>query len=185
LIGAIFHSLILVYIFYWIGSNLYGPRYYYESLASLTILSAAGISWLASWRLHSNHIPQPYNNWRRIRLFITLTALVFMVSVNLIFYTPQRLQSMYGLYGVNRERLKPFQTEQVKALAPALVIVYPNRWTEYGALLELQNAFLDTPIIFAMNRGEKQNAAVVKAFPDRKAYLYFPEHPYKLVEYEP
>lgn len=185
MIGAIFPSLILVYIFYWIGSNLYGPRYYYEGLASLTILSAAGISWLAGWRLHSNDIPQPYNNWRHIRLFITLTALVFMVSVNLIFYTPQRLQSMYGLYGVNRERLKPFQTEQVKALAPALVIVYPDRWTEYGALLELQNAFLDTPIIFAMNRGEKQNAAVVKAFPERKAYLYFPQHPYKLVEYEP
>jgi hypothetical protein len=52
-------------------------------------------------------------------------------------------------------------------------------------LLELQDPFLDTPFIFVMNKGEKQNAAVAKAFPDRKAYLYFPKQPYKLVEYEP
>jgi len=182
---AIFLSLVLMYIFYWIGANLYGPRYYYEGLPALTILSAAGIAWLAGWQLLPGDAPNPFNNWRKLRLFTTMTALVFLVSANLLFYMPQRLNSMRGLYGVNRERLKPFQTEQVQALTPALVIVYPDKWTEYGALLELQDAFLYTPIIFVMNRGEKQNAAVAKAFPDRKAYLYFPGHPYKLVEYEP
>lgn len=182
---AIFPVLVLLYLFYWIGSNLYGPRYYYEGLPSLTILSAAGIAWLAGWQLRPDDAPKPFTKWRRLRLFITLTALVFLMSANLLFYMPQRLNSMHGLYGVNRERLKPFQSEQVQALAPALVIVYPDKWTEYGALLELQDPFLDTPIIFVMNRGQKQNAAVARAFPDRKAYLYFPEHPYKLVEFEP
>ncbi len=185
MVFAIVPSLVFMYIFYWIGANLFGPRYYYEGLASLTILSAAGMAWLAGWPLRSGATPQPYNKWRRLRLFVTLTAVAFLVTINLVYYTPVRLNGMYGLYGVTRERLKPFQTEQVQALTPALVIVYPGKWTEYGALLELQDPFLDTPFIFVMNKGEKQNAAVAKAFPDRKAYLYFPEHPYKLVEYEP
>lgn len=182
---AVFPSLVFVYIFYWIGANLYGPRYYYEGLFSLTILSAAGIVWLAGWRLYPDDILPRHNLWRRLRLFSTLLVVVFFVSVNLLYYTPQRLQSMYGLYGVTRERLKPFYTEQARALTPALVIVYPNKWTEYGALLELQDAFLDTPFIFVINKGEKENTAVARAFPERKAYLYFPKQPFKLIEFEP
>jgi len=92
---------------------------------------------------------------------------------------------MVGLYGVTRDRLKPFYTEQAQALTPALVIVYPNKWTEYGALLELQDPFLNTPFIFVINRGEKENIAVAKAFPERQAFLYFTKQPYKLIEFKP
>ncbi|MBN1537557.1 MAG: glycosyltransferase family 39 protein [Anaerolineales bacterium] len=185
MVAFIFPSLVLMYVFYWIGSNLYGPRYYFEGLPSLTILSAAGIAWLAGWQLQCGDDRKPNNTWSRLRLFTTLSVVAFLVSANVFFYLPQRLTSMCGLYGVNRERLKPFLTEQVQQLTPALVIVYPDKWTEYGALLELQDPFLDSPVIFVMNRGEKENAAVARAFPERKAYLYFPKQPYKLVEFEP
>jgi len=49
LAGAVFPSLLFIHIFYWIGSELFGPRYYYEGLYSLTIFTALGISWLAGW----------------------------------------------------------------------------------------------------------------------------------------
>ena len=45
-------SLVIVYMAYWIGSELYGPRYYYEGLFSLTLLSGAGIAFLAGWRVN-------------------------------------------------------------------------------------------------------------------------------------
>ena len=48
LIFATFPALVLVYSAYWIGSWLYGPRYYFESLAGLAVISAVGICWLAS-----------------------------------------------------------------------------------------------------------------------------------------
>ena len=182
---AVFPSLVLVYIFYWIGANLFGPRYYYEGLFSLTILTAAGIAWLAGWQLCPNDAPPQNNVWRKLRLFATLLVITFLVSASLIYYTPQRLKSMVGLYGVTRDRLKPFYTEQAQALTPALVIVYPNKWTEYGALLELQDPFLDTPFIFVINRGEKENIAVAQAFPERQAFLYFTKQPYKLIEFKP
>ena len=45
-------SLVIAYMAYWIGSELYGPRYYYEGLTSLTLLSGAGIAFLAGWRVN-------------------------------------------------------------------------------------------------------------------------------------
>jgi hypothetical protein len=86
---------------------------------------------------------------------------------------------MHGLYGVRRSRLRPFQTIQAQALTPALVIVHPGHWTEYGTLLELQTPFLDTPFIFVISRGTENDAAVVASFPQRAAYDYYPDEPYK------
>jgi 4-amino-4-deoxy-L-arabinose transferase-like glycosyltransferase len=49
LVGAVFPSLVFIHIFYWIGSELFGPRYYYEGLYSLTLFTALGVAWLAGW----------------------------------------------------------------------------------------------------------------------------------------
>lgn len=49
MLALVFASLVIAYMAYWIGSELYGPRYYYEALYSVTLLSAAGIAYLAGW----------------------------------------------------------------------------------------------------------------------------------------
>jgi hypothetical protein len=49
LLAAAMPSLVLVYVAYWIGSWLLGPRYYYESLPGLAIASAVGVAWLGGW----------------------------------------------------------------------------------------------------------------------------------------
>ncbi len=49
LVSAVPLSLVGFYLAYWVGSWLFGPRYYYEGLPALTLLSAAGIAWLAGW----------------------------------------------------------------------------------------------------------------------------------------
>jgi hypothetical protein len=52
LVGSVYPSLVFIHIFYWIGSELFGPRYYYEGLYSLTLFTALGVSWLAGWLKH-------------------------------------------------------------------------------------------------------------------------------------
>jgi hypothetical protein len=49
LVGSLFPTLVVVYLSYWTGSSLFGPRYFYEALFGLTIFTAAGIVWLAGW----------------------------------------------------------------------------------------------------------------------------------------
>lgn len=171
LAALVFPSIVLLYTAYWIGSNLYGPRYYYEGFYSLTLVSAAGIFWLAE-----NIFKQ--GRARRVMQFATALLSVFLVGYNLFVYLPKRLTQMTGLYGITRSMLAPFETPQAKELAPALVIVhFKKQWTEYGGLLELQNAELTTPLIFALSRGSGPDALLARDYPQRRVIHYYTSEP--------
>lgn len=172
---SVLPSLFLLYMAYWIGSSLYGPRYYYEGLYSLTLLSAAGIAWLAGWPTQPG-VPFPnYRGWRRVQPLGMTVLVALLLATNLLFYTPRRLAGMVGLYGVQRSHLAPFLTPEAQKLTPALVVVHTkSKWIEYGTLLELQNPFLDTPFIFIISRGPNIDAQVTGHFPDRKIIHYYP-----------
>jgi hypothetical protein len=166
LVAGIFPALLLVYIPYWIGSWQYGPRYYYEGMLSITILSAAGVTWLAG------------DGWL-IRKILTGLALSVLVGYNLVAYLPGRLWKMHNMYNINRAMLEPFYSADAQELIPALVVVHTqNDWTEYGGLLELQNAQLTSPFIFVLDRRDAILADFQDAFPDRKLYHYYSDEPF-------
>ena len=166
LVAGIFPALLLAYVPYWIGSWQYGPRYYYEGMLGLTILSAAGVSWLAG-------------NGMRIRKTLAGLALAVLVGYNLFAYLPDRLWKMHGMYNIDRSMLEPFYTIEAQALQPALIIVHTQKeWTEYGGLLELQNAQLNTPFIFALYRSDAVFSDFYEGFPKRKIYHYYPDEPF-------
>ncbi len=168
---AVFPALALVYMTYWIGSNLYGPRYYYEGLYSLTLTSAAGIFWFGNEVLTSP-------GWRWLARKATALLVILLVGYNLAVYLPKRLGGMHGLYGITRSMLVPFESAEAQALTPALVIVhFKQTWTEYGGLLELENAQLTSPFIFALSRDLAADAALAEAFPDRRPLHYYPDEP--------
>ena len=181
LLSSVFFSLVLFYLSYWIGSSLYGPRYFYEGLYSLALLSGAGIALLAGWPIRPG-LPWPnVRGWRRARPLAVTALVALLVGFNLVFYLPQRMEKMHGLYGANRARLQPFLSPAAQQMAPALVIVHvQNKWREYGALLELQTPFLDTPFIFVVSRGPEANRNVAARFPGRNVYHYYADEPYKL-----
>ena len=180
LLGSIVVSMMLVYTTYWIGATLFGPRYYYEGLFSLTLISAAGIAWLAGWPVNPY---QPYirnTSWRKLRPLLVLLILGFLVGINLTQYTPIRLGGLMGLYNIERSDQLPFQTPDTQALAPALVIVHTERWMEYGALLDLEDPEFTTPFIFAWSINPSTDASLANDFPDRTVYHYYPGRPFQL-----
>lgn len=184
LLASVFPSLVVVYLAYWIGSSLFGPRYFYEGLFSLTLISAAGVAQLAGWPCKSGAPFVQFDGWRRIRPLAVTAILAFLVSVNLIFYTPPRLRMMYGLYGLQRSDLAPFLTPSAQKITPALIIVHPaEKWSEYGSFLELEDPYLSTPFIFIYSRGPKSNAIISAHFPEREVYHYFTDKPFTLVKY--
>ncbi len=172
LISSIFPSLIFAYLFYWIGAWLLGPRYYYESIYCLTLLTAAGIHWLAG-KFSKSFLPA-------LRWAATTVLVSLLVATNIFIYTPIRLGSLYGLYGARRAQLEPFLTPEAKDLTPALIIVHPQEdWIEYGTLLELSNPYHNTPFVFIYNRGEENNQQVIRKFPERSVFHYYPDEPYR------
>jgi hypothetical protein len=177
LLGSVILSLVVFYLAYWIGSSLFGPRYYYEGLFSLTLLSALGIAWLAGWPVRQGDSWRRFDGWQKARPLAITALVVFLLSVNLLQYTPKRLAAMHGLYGVYRARLEPFLRPEAQAMTPALVVVHPGDWVEYGTLLELQDPWLKTPFIFIISRSPDIDAGVAAQFPDRNVIYYYPSEP--------
>jgi len=178
MIACVLPSIVLMYMTYWIGSWLYGPRYYYEGLFNLALVSAVGIAWIAGWPVLPGVPCKTYAGWQRARPLLVTGVLTMLISMNLIFFTPRRLAGLQGLYTISRARLTPFLTAEAQNLTPALVIVHPERWMSYGALLELQSPYLDTPYIFVMSRGTTSDQALIADYSDRNVIHYYPEEPY-------
>lgn len=180
LLGSISVSIVLLYMTYWIGSTLFGPRYYYESLFGLTILSAAGIAWLAGWPLRPGESFVHYTSWRMFRPLLITLLLGVLVGINLTLYLPGRLGGMVGLYSIGRADQEPFLTPSAQSLTPALIIVHVPRWMKYGALLDLEDPELTTPFIFAWSASPAVNASLANDFPDRTIYHYYPGQSFQL-----
>ena len=181
----VFPSLVVVYLAYWIGSSLFGPRYFYEGLYSLTLASAAGIAFLAGWPIRPGEPWQERIGWSRARPLFVIALVAVLLSANLLFYTPIRLGGMHGLYGLSRARLAPFQAAQAQGLNPALIIVHPDRWTEYGSMLELTDPFLDTPFLVVISVGQSADAALAADYPDRLVFHYYPDRPWVFYQQPP
>jgi 4-amino-4-deoxy-L-arabinose transferase-like glycosyltransferase len=174
LVGSVAFSLVFVYLAYWIGATLFGPRYYYEGFYSVTLLSAAGIAWLAGWPVSQNVTFTPYSGWRKLRPLLVTLAVGVLVGINLTLYLPARLTSLQNLYGISRSDQEPFQSPTAPALAPALIDVHIDHWMEYGALLDLENPELTTPFIFVWGSDSFTDAALARDFPARTIYHYYP-----------
>jgi 4-amino-4-deoxy-L-arabinose transferase-like glycosyltransferase len=178
LVSSVIVCLVIFYMAYWVGASLYGPRYYFEGFYSLAILSAAGVAWLAGWPIRPGDPWPKAGRWQRARSLLVSGLVAGLVAFNLVFYLPNRLEKMHGLYGVQRAALEPFLTQEAQNLTPALIIVHPQKeWIEYGRLLELESPFLDSPFIFIYSRGSVQDQAQAAQFPERKVYHYYADEP--------
>ena len=180
LLGSVIISLVLFYMTYWIGATLFGPRYYYEGLFSLTLFSAAGIAWLAGWSYKLGTSFVRYQGWRKLRPLLVSLILGVLVVINLLNYLPIRLGGLFALYDIELADQEPFLSPSAQSLTPALVIVHIPRWMEYGALLDLEDPELTTPFIFAWSSSPSVDASLANDFPDRTVYQYYPGQPFQL-----
>jgi hypothetical protein len=173
-------TMIAAYTLYWIGSNLLGPRYYYEALPACVLLTAIALRWLlglpeqaSGWAF--------WRSWRTWRFVFFSTIAALAVSLTVFFYLPARLPRFIGLYGASAERLTPFIQNDKPGITPALVIVYlAEGWTDYSTLTELSNPYFDTPFVFILNKGEEANARAINMLPGRIIWHYYPDEPFLL-----
>ena len=187
LVGLVFPSLVFIYLFYWVGAWIFGPRYYYEGLYSVTLLNAAGIVWIYQRLSFQGKIRSllRFNQMHHLEVrfpslaFVGFTILLgILVAGNLLFYIPIRLGSLTRLYGVDRSQLAPFEGPAAAARTPALVIVHANDdWRKYAVLLELSDPAFNSPYIFAMSMGPAYDQQLAEQFPARQVFHYYPQHP--------
>jgi len=144
------------------------PALLLRGLYSLTLLSAAGITYLAGLPVFGPAVGSRKKwlvlpAWQKVRRVVILTLTALLISMNLIFYTPLRLASLQGYNNISSAYLHPFLTAPK---TPTLVIVHVhNSWIDCGRFLELENPYLNTPYIFICDQGMQKNQIAIQAFP--------------------
>ena len=156
-------SLMTIHMAYWFAPiTFFGPRYYFEGIFGLCILTSAGVFWLAS--LFSN---------TKISRWLTGLTLTGLTLYNLFIYMPLRVRGMMNLYGINQASLQPFLMPNKEIATPALIVVDAQRNTDYFGLLTLEDPWLTTPFIFAY--GKPDIIVDRSAYSGRVIYKYIPE----------
>lgn len=170
LLGGIFGALVVVHLAYWVGAQVYGPRYYYEGLAGLAILAALGLRGVVRvlvglirtrrFTLAGEPGALPADMWP---VYLVLAVLI---SSNMLTYLPDRLNHWSNLYDITRDPIRAVreaqQTDRV------LVLVKGGRWIEYGALMSLNSPWLDGPVVVGHYEDPMTLETVQALFPDRE-----------------
>jgi hypothetical protein len=166
---GIFPGLVLVYAAYWIGSWLFGPRYYYEALPALAVTSAAGVAWAGSFLTEV-----PSARWRRP---LTVGILAVLVLGNIVFYLPGRVGGMRGLYNISGDRIDFIEQQE---LGEALVIVHSEHWMEYANLLLLSPPFSDSDLLISWSRGDVKDKKLIEDLSEYQVFHYYADDPRRL-----
>jgi hypothetical protein len=169
LLFSIFPALILAYMAYWVGSWLYGPRYYFEALPGLAIVSAIGILWLGGW------LKQIFEGVSMQRV-ISGSLILILIFLNLRFYLPPRLAMMNQLNDIAQSHLEPFENAN---LDRAVIIVHTiHRWTEYGTLLTLTAPFADErDLVLVISRGPHADTRLASGYYGWEIFHYYSDTP--------
>ena len=163
---------------YWIGSWLYGPRYYFEGLFSAAFLTAVGFLWLIGklpWEMPNHSEFFPWNGKQALRFVLMTSLAAVLILSNLLYYLPPRLSGMVGLYGVSRRCYEPFESVQAQAVVPALVFVQvTGKWIEYGCMVDMSSPFYDSDFVLVISRNDAINAQIAASHPRRNVLYYDP-----------
>ncbi|MCC6905525.1 MAG: glycosyltransferase family 39 protein [Anaerolineae bacterium] len=166
-----FVSIVVVYMAYWIGAEVYGPRYYYEGIAGLAILSSLGLAGAGSvmvWLLQL--LPGGKRAGRTEATLIAAGVLTVLIGWNVIGYLPKRLGDWHALYTISRDSLD--ELDRLRQTDHVLLLVRDQRWRDYAEFFALNSPWYDGPIVAAHDLNPRTTRAVLALYPDREVWYF-------------
>jgi Dolichyl-phosphate-mannose-protein mannosyltransferase len=165
-LGAVTLATTGAYVFWWADGIMYGPRYFYEAIGALALLSARGLAILAAAlgpvRGSTGAAAGSYA--------VACLAAGLLVAHNLLLYLPPQLTGHRGYNGIDRSRLDAVERA---GLRDALVFVTegPTGWQGYGSVFPANSPHLDGPVVYARDLGDGRNRELLRLFPGRRGYV--------------
>jgi hypothetical protein len=136
-------ALVLAHMAYWVGSQRYSTRYYFEALGAAAVLSALPLAALA-------------DGGGRARRRLVLGGVVLACLISLMQYSVPRVSALRGYNRVTGEVLAGIEARRASADVPVFVLITgtDGRWRTRGALMAVSNPFLDGDIQFGYVEGD-------------------------------
>jgi hypothetical protein len=179
LLWSVALCVFLMQMTYWIGSQRYSTRYYYEALASLALLSALPLAWLmrAMNRFFTADSPDKPKRapvrWRYSLAVYGVLVLVLLYS--LYAYSTPRIDALTGYNLMTLDVLEGIQQRRTGDQPVLVLVTGPDagddrvRWRALGELMVLTSPFLDSDIVGAWDYGaEGVREQILASFPDRQ-----------------
>lgn len=153
LLLAVMLALIIFQITYWIGSQRYSTRYYFEGLFAAAILSALPIVWLA----------------QKTRRGLIYGVFAGVLLASLILYTLPRVGVLYQFNLIDRRLIEQIEARREAGRDLLVIVTGENvRWRSYGELMALTSPYLDSPIVAARASSTIPRAEILARFADRQ-----------------
>ncbi|MDP2660016.1 MAG: glycosyltransferase family 39 protein [Dehalococcoidia bacterium] len=163
-------SLVAVYMAYWAAGQMYGPRYYFEALGALLLLSARGLvsaAGLVSWLLR--RLAPALRHARPLVTSIILLVVAGLAYSGFTAFVPREFSQFVGWYGVNGSDLRLVQSAKP---GNAVVFVKADHWTTYAPFFSQDRPKLDGDVVYARDLGCSRNGALMALYPGRSFFTY-------------
>jgi 4-amino-4-deoxy-L-arabinose transferase-like glycosyltransferase len=150
-------ALVTLHLAYWIGSQRYSTRYYFEMIVGLCIISALPLAWI----IQKLPALKPV-------VYIGLAAVCLW---SLITYSTPRIDALRDFNRIDQTLIQEVNQRRQNPDQPALVIVNGNgvSWRSYGALMASTSPFLDSDIVAAYdNQTAGRRQEIIALFPNRE-----------------
>jgi hypothetical protein len=169
LLAGMIVSLIAVHIAYWTPGLMYGPRYYFEAIGAMVLLSSRGILGFASLLavLLRRAVPRlPLARvWTSAALLIVVAGLTLW---NFNTFAPARFREFTNWYNINANGLR---VVDAAGISNAVVFVHEEQWTDYAPFFSQNTPALNTDIVYAIDQGDA-NSQLMAEYPNRHYYRY-------------
>lgn len=162
LLLAVAVGLVGVHLAYWIGSQRYSTRYYFEMLAALALISALPLAWVA----------------QRVSRAAFYGAFFAFMLFTLVTYSLPRIDALYRYNFITPEQAARVESLRDSPETPALVIVQDGtpgdsdgvRWRSFGSLMVETSPFLDSDVVVAWDYSTDGSTRemILERFPDRE-----------------
>ena len=155
-------GMIFVHLFYWAFGGIDGgfPRYYYDALPALLLLTARGIVILS----------EGLRRWRPRLAYAPAALVVGLTLYAVVFRWPGLVQEQQGKYGITPASVR--LVAQAKLPEPALVLVQGvETWSDFAAPFVANSPGLEGPVVYAIDWGPETRRRVRAQFPGRSCWL--------------
>ncbi len=153
LLASVVLCLLIAQGTYWIGSQRYSTRYYYEALGAAGLLSALPLAWLVT---------------RLPRLRLPLYALLLALSVFCLYsYSTPRISTLHRFNYIGPDLVNAVEARRIDGQRILVLVTGSDvRWRAHGALMTVTSPFLDSPIVVAHdNLTPGRRDAILANFP--------------------
>lgn len=163
-------SLIGIHVIYWTDGQMYGPRYYFEIVAALALLSSRAFIQIAAALYERFTRAGISHSSAQSTVLSTLLLLVALLSFHSArAFSQARFDEFRDWYGINRDDLEVVDAADIRN---AVVFINADRWSVYAPFFLESAPALDGDIIYAIDRGPTANRRLMTEYPDRDAYVF-------------